>query len=234
LEPTFLVALLLGLSSAPHCIGMCGAISGALSMSLPREVRERRGQLLLFNLAFSLGRVGSYAVAGALAGLLGSVLAERLAPLAGLPLLRLVPVLLVVLAGLYVGGWVPRLALVERVGIPLWQRLEPLGRRLIPVRSLSHSLLYGLVWGWLPCGLVYWALLIAAAAGDPAGGAGFMVIFGIATLPGMVATGMLAGWIQQIRRLPHANRVAGLMLIILGLVGVFYIFEIEQLIRAAQ
>ena len=234
MEPTFLVALLIGLSSAPHCIGMCGAISGALSMSLPQEVRERRGRMLLFNLAFSLGRVGSYAIAGALAGLLGGALAERLAPIAGISLLRLVPVLLVVAVGLYVGGWVPRLAVVERIGAPLWRRLEPLGRRLIPVRSISRAFLYGLVWGWLPCGLVYWALFIAAGAGDLSGGAGFMLIFGLATLPGMVATGMLAGWIQQIRRLPYANRIAGLLLIVLGLVGVFYVFEIEQLVRPLQ
>ena len=116
---------------------------------------------------------------------------------------------------------------------PAWAliaiQLEPLGRRLIPVRSVSRAFLYGLVWGWLPCGLVYWALLIAAGAGDPSASAIFMIIFGLATLPGMVATGMLAGWIQQIRRLPYANRIAGLLLIILGLVGVFYAFEISVL-----
>ncbi len=229
MESSFLVALLIGISSAPHCIGMCGAISGALAMSLPQEVRGRRGQLLLFNLAFNLGRVSSYGIAGALAGLLGSALAERLAPIAGINLLRLVTVVLVVAAGLYVGGWVPRLAVVERIGTPLWRRLEPLGRRLIPVRSLSRAFLYGLVWGWLPCGLVYWALLIAAGAGDPSASAIFMIIFGLATLPGMVATGMLASWIQQIRRLPYANRVAGLLLIVLGLVGIFYTLEISAL-----
>ncbi len=229
MESSFLVALLIGISSAPHCIGMCGAISGALAMSLPQEVRGRRGQLLLFNLAFNLGRVSSYGIAGALAGLLGSALAERLAPIAGINLLRLVTVLLVVAAGLYVGGWVPRLAVVERIGTPLWRRLEPLGRRLIPVRSLTRAFLYGLVWGWLPCGLVYWALLIAAGAGDPSASAIFMVIFGLATLPGMVATGMLVSWIQQIRRLPYANRIAGLLLIVLGLVGIFYTLEISAL-----
>lgn len=231
MEAAFLVALLIGISSAPHCIGMCGAISGALSMSLPREVRERRGQLLLFNLAFSLGRVGSYGVAGVLAGLLGGTLAQRLAPVAGVNPLRLVPVLLVVAVGLYVGGWVPRLAGIERIGAPLWRWLEPLGRRLIPVRSLSRAFFYGLVWGWLPCGLVYWALLIAAGAGEPSDSAIFMLVFGLATLPGMVATGMLAGWIQQIRRLPHADRIAGLLLVVLGVVGIFYALEIEQLVR---
>ena len=122
MEPSYLAALLIGLTSSLHCIGMCGAISGALSMSLPPDIRADRKRLLLFNLLFSLGRIGSYGVAGILIGSLGAALAQRLAPLGGINLLRLLPALMVVAIGLYNGGWLPRLALVERMGAPLWRR----------------------------------------------------------------------------------------------------------------
>ncbi len=117
--------------------------------------------------------------------------------------------------GLYLGQWFNGILWAEKLGSKLWPLIQPLSKRFMPIKSIKDALVVGMVWGWLPCGLVYWALLIAAAAGDPSVSASFMIIFGLATLPGMVATGMLAGWIQQIRRLPHANQIAGLLLIVL-------------------
>ena len=52
-----------------------------------------------------------------------------------------------VLIGLHLAGWLPRLAQVERIGVPLWNRLEPFGRRLMPVNTPSRALAYGLIWG---------------------------------------------------------------------------------------
>lgn len=234
MEPTLLVALLIGLSSSLHCIGMCGAISGALSMSLPPEIRQRRSRMLVFNLLFSLGRVVSYAIAGALVGSLGAALAQHLEPVAGVNLLRLIPALMVILVGLYVGGWFPGLSLIEKAGAPIWNRLEPIGRSLLPVRTARQALLYGMIWGWLPCGLVYWALFISIAAANATESALFMLVFGLATVPAMAATGMLAVWIQQIRQLPHANRIAGLLLVVLGLLSIYYAVEIEQFLRPNQ
>jgi sulfite exporter TauE/SafE len=210
---------------------MCGAISGALSMSLPAGVRTDRGQLLVFNLLFSLGRVASYGIAGALTGALGGAMSDHLIPPSGVNLLRLLPALMVAVAGLYIGGWLPRLGILERIGSPLWRRLEPIGRRLIPIRSPGQALAYGLIWGWLPCGLVYWALLIGAASASSVTSALFMVVFGLATLPAILATGMLAGWIQQLRRASHVKQAAGLLLIILGVLAAFYAVEIEQFLR---
>ncbi len=234
MEASPLVALLIGLSSSLHCIGMCGAISSALSMSLPPQQRGHRGRLLLFNLLFSLGRVSSYGLAGALAAWFGSALSRQLAPLTDIYMLRLLPTLMIILAGLYIGGWLPRLAQVEQLGAPLWTWLEPIGRRLIPVRSPWQALLYGMVWGWLPCGLVYWALFICASAHSPLAGAGFMILFGLATLPAVVGTGMLAGWIRQIRRLGLVKQASGLLLIILGLAGILYATEFESLLGSPR
>ena len=222
MEPILAMALLMGLTSSLHCVGMCGAISGALSLGLPESVRARRGLLLTYNLLFSLGRILSYALAGLLTGMAGSVLAEGLGSTPGLVLPRLIAALTVIAAGLHVGGWWPRLALVEGLGAPLWRRLEPVGRSLIPIRSPLQALLYGTVWGWLPCGLVYWALLISATAPDATQGMLFMLAFGVATAPAVLATGMLAGWIRQLRSLRFARSTAGALLVLMGLVALWY------------
>ena len=66
-----LTAFLIGLFSALHCFGMCGGIVGALTMSLHPDIRARQDQLAFYNLAYNLGRILSYAVAGLMVGLLG-------------------------------------------------------------------------------------------------------------------------------------------------------------------
>ena len=224
MQTTLPVALLIGFSSSFHCIAMCGAISGALAVSLPQKVRGNRWSLASYALAYSLGRVSSYAIAGALAGSLGRTMADALHADQGLIWLRLLAGLAVIFIGLFLAGWLPRSRRLEGFGERFWRKLEPLGRRLLPVRSLTQALAYGVVWGWLPCGLVYWALLIAAAAGNAVEGALFMVVFGLGTLPGVLATGMLAGWIQQLRSLRYVNQIAGLLLILMALAGIWYAF----------
>ncbi len=211
------LALVVGLFSILHCVGMCGGIIGALTFSLAPNVRQEVGRLGLYLTAFNLGRVGSYALAGALLGWLGQRLIAATAE-TWLPQgLRLLAALLLVGLGLHLAGWFPRFALIERVGEPLWRRLQPLARHLLPVRSLPQALAYGAVWGWLPCGLVYSMLLSAPAQGDPLAGALFMAAFGLGTLPNLVVTGLLAGRLQALARHPRLRQGAGLSVMGLGL-----------------
>jgi sulfite exporter TauE/SafE len=215
-------ALLLGLFSTAHCVGMCGGISGALTFSLPAPVRQHRPQLALFLMAYNTGRIVSYAGAGALVGYLGGTVYNALSPSGGYVLIQGAAALLMVAVGLYVGGWFPRFANLERLGIPLWRRLEPLGRRLIPVRHPGQAFVYGLVWGWLPCGLVYTALLFTATAGGPLEGALFMAAFGLGTLPGVMGAGILSDQLRRLSRRPRVRQVAGVALVVLGLAGVLF------------
>jgi hypothetical protein len=106
---------------------------------------------------------------------------------------------------------------VDRLGGGLWRRVEPFGRRLLPLRSTPAALAAGMLWGLLPCGLVYYALLMALAVGSATGGALFMLGFGVGTLPGLMTTGMLAGWLARLARRPAMRQVAGASLLGLGL-----------------
>ncbi|MGD8526715.1 MAG: sulfite exporter TauE/SafE family protein, partial [Thioalkalispiraceae bacterium] len=71
MEIHYINAFLVGLFSTLHCIGMCGGIIGAITFSLPQEIRDSRWRLLPYLSAYNLGRISSYTLAGALAGLAG-------------------------------------------------------------------------------------------------------------------------------------------------------------------
>ncbi len=225
----FLLApFLLGLFSTVHCIGMCGGIMGALAYSLPAEVRSRPARLGTYVLGYNLGRIVSYTLAGAVVGMVGERMYRLLSPVGGYHALQIAAALLVTGAGLYLAGWFPKFALMERIGVPLWRRLEPLGRKLLPVRGISNAFVYGLIWGWLPCGLVYSALLLTVTADGPAAGAAFMAAFGLGTLPAVTGTGMLVNRLARLTRRPYLRQAAGVVLIALALVGLFFADELHR------
>ncbi len=216
------VPFTIGLFSSVHCVGMCGGIIGALSMSLPAPVRERRWLLMTYLLAYSLGRIVSYALAGAIIGVVGQQLFAFISPQYGHRIVQWFAATLLIGIGLYLAGWFPRFAVVERIGVPLWQRLEPLGRHLLPVRSPLHAFAFGLIWGWLPCGLVYSTLLWTASAGTAGQGAIYMVLFGLGTLPAVLAAGLLAGWLTRFARQVRVRQAVGLLLVAMALGTLWY------------
>lgn len=219
MEPSPGLFLFMGLFGSVHCAAMCGPIAGALALSLPKECRHNPLHLAAYLVALSLGRILSYGLAGGLGGLLGSAIAQNpLAPSLH-ELLRGLAALVVILTGLYLTGWFPRLKQMDRLGVPVWRRLEPLQRRLLPVHSRRQAVLYGMVWGWLPCGLVYYAVLLTLAADDPLQGALMMSLFGLGTLPAILGLGSFVGWIAGLARRPAWRATAGLLLSAVGLVG---------------
>lgn len=219
MELSYAGAFLMGLFGALHCVGMCGSIIGVLTFSLPNSTREDPLRLVAYQGYYSLGRLLSYALAGALAGAFGSGLLFRLSPQEGHHVLLLAATLLMIAVGSYLAGWFPGLAQIEKLGRPLWKRLEPIGRRLLPVTSPSQALLYGLIWGWLPCGLVYSALFIAMSQGSYLRGSLFMLIFGLGTLPSVILTGIFAERLLALGRNPRLRLIAGLLLIGFALTG---------------
>jgi len=113
------LAFTVGIFSTLHCVGMCGGIMGALSYGLSRETRDSTPRLMLYLAIYNAGRILSYGVAGALVGSVGGKLLEMMGPAQGHRWLQLFAGLFVVLIGLHLAGWLPRLAQVERIGVPL-------------------------------------------------------------------------------------------------------------------
>ncbi|HEY3075290.1 MAG TPA: sulfite exporter TauE/SafE family protein, partial [Burkholderiales bacterium] len=141
--------LLLGLASGVHCVGMCGGFVAAFTRRPVIPIRPVRSAQRL--LAFNAGRITSYAIAGAVAGIAGGELASVLGAQSALYVLANV---MLVAIGLHLAG-AASLVHLEKLGAPLWRRVQPLAAKTMDGRS-AYAM--GLLWGWIPCGLVYGAL----------------------------------------------------------------------------
>lgn len=217
MEFTFISAFFVGLFSTIHCLGMCGGIIGALTFSLPEHIRNNRWRLIPYVSAYNTGRIASYSLAGALAGGLGDSIIG-LMPQYGHLFLQIFATILMIGIGLYLAGWFPAFSRIEQLGKPIWKKLEPISQKLIPVKSPGHAFLFGLIWGWLPCGLVYTALIWSTTASSAQDGALFMLAFGAGTLPSVMIAGILTGWFVRLSRSSYVRPVVGLTVIILALV----------------
>ena len=216
-ESGFFVLFLIGLLGGSHCIGMCGGIVGALSIGGPARPA--------LHLAYNAGRILSYGLAGALAGGLGGaslVLGGQL-PLR-LALFVLANLMLIAL-GLYLMGVTRALAFSERFGQRLWRHVQPLSRRYLPARHVAQAFPLGLLWGWLPCGLVYSALITALTSGSALRGAGLMLAFGAGTLPNLLLAGLLAVRMRAYAAKPAVRLSAGLLVLAYGLWGLWSVLK---------
>lgn len=219
-ETSYIAAFLVGLLGGVHCVGMCGGIVGALSFGLAEDIRQQPRRMLPYLLAYNLARISSYTVAGVLLGGI-SALALQLVAINQLQQVLLVFAgIFMVLLGLYVGGWWPVLLRLEQAGGMIWRRIEPLGRRLLPVHSASQAFLLGLVWGWLPCGLVYSVLIWAIASGGPMEGGLLLLSFGLGTLPNLMAMGLFAATLSRWVRYHWVRWIAGGLIILFGLLQI--------------
>jgi len=210
-------AFILGLFSTVHCIGMCGGIIGALSLSLPDDIRQRRKRHVFFISLYNLGRILSYSFAGLVVGYIGAEAAAYTDMSDGPSILRHTGVVLMIAIGLYLAGWLPQLSKVERIGVPLWKVLEPIGRKLVPVTTMPRALLYGLVWGWLPCGMVYFVLVWALTSGSAAQGALTMAAFGLGTLPSLLAAGLAVSSLKRFTQMKTVRQVVGVLVIAMAI-----------------
>ncbi len=216
---SYLVAFIMGLFSSMHCIGMCGSIIGTLTLSLSPEIRKSKKRLLPFVFNYNIGRITSYTIAGALAGFIEVLLSMQLGEAHGHRVLQLLSATIMASAGLYIAGWFPRFAYIEKAGVHIWKKIEPYGRKLIPVKSLSHAYLFGMIWGWLPCGLVYAALTLAITAGDVSKSALTMLAFGLGTLPAVMGVGIMTSVLTRLSRMQRFKQAIGLFMIILALLS---------------
>ena len=209
LWPLLTAAFVTGFLGSAHCFGMCGGISGLFAVNA--SVRSLRYQVPKA-IAYNVGRVLSYAFLGTAVALLGKGAVGAIPSLAA-PV-RLASGILIILVGLQLAFNWRILAPLESAGARIWQRIAPAAKGLVPVETNVQALGLGLIWGWLPCGLVYSVLLLAATTAEPMNGGLLMIAFGLGTMPAMIATGLSASKLAQFM---SRRRVGvGLLIVLLG------------------
>ncbi len=188
------LVLLGGLLGSSHCIGMCGGFAVAIGYGADRVLSNVARQV-----TWSSGRVFTYTFGGAVAGFAGAQAGNRFSFTSMQGVLALLAGVLLIVQGLLSAGVLPRRRKVpgkcSAVSQLAW--LLPIGRMLLPGRDrssaratrLAEAFLAGVITGFLPCGLVYAYLALAAASGSLWYGAAIMTVFGLGTMPIMVLTG---------------------------------------------
>lgn len=171
-------AFLTGLMGGVHCSAMCGGIAAVLNP-------QSRQNALANALALNAGRIGSYGLAGLLAGSLGAVFVGwfRLPDIA-LGLRSVMGILLMLIALRL--QFPQRFAFKVPGSTALWRSLESVKSRL-PATGLARAVGLGAIWGWLPCGLSTSVLVAAWFEASPLHSTLMMLAFGLGTLPLMTA-----------------------------------------------
>lgn len=222
-------AFIVGLMGAAHCVGMCAGIVGALSsqqakhhnlslgqLTHPKQKSSPFAQQLMLVLSYNVGRISSYTLAGAVVGGFSSGLGLLFNIDAYLLFLRAIAGLMMVATGLYIAQFWTGVMKVEYIGKFIWRGLAPIAQKLVPVRTSPQAILAGLLWGWLPCGLVYSTLTWSVAANSALEGGLIMLAFGLGTLPALLSMGMaatqLSYWVQK----KAVRQFSGIILIVFG------------------
>ncbi len=210
-----IIAFNLGLFSSLHCIGMCGGILSAMLLTTnDRENDLKKG--LGRNIGYNLGRIISYTIAGLLIGLISAQLTGVFQIPYGHIVLQCIAALVLIGLALNILGKLPFKNYLEHFGVVIWKQIEPLGRSLFPVDSFSKAILFGMVWGWLPCGLVYSALLLSLSSGSAIEGMFTMLLFGLGTLPSMCSIGYFSDYLNRMKSINSIKTITAVLMIFIA------------------
>lgn len=209
----FLSAILLGLLASLHCAGMCGGLQAALNR--PQALRKPiENQLHLVSM--NLGRVALYTVAGTIIGFVGASVGSVLDFPDWSTWLRRIAAIMIIVIGFQLLFSIDKpFSFLEKYGYKLWQKVKPYLNIATPV-SYVQSFKQGLVWGFLPCGLVYSVLSVASLSGSAWSGAITMLGFGVGTLPAMLLTGQLFWNVKSVLQKGVVQKSGGVFFILVG------------------
>jgi len=212
-DPLIAMGFTTGLLGAGHCIGMCGGLVGALSLS----ATGRRGGWS-FHLLYNAGRLVTYTLIGAMVGWLGSALAytDRFHTITRT--LLVASDLFIILLGFGTAGLFTGLNLA-RLDFP--GPLRAMTKAVQRLRQLPPALAalpLGLLFGFLPCGYLYAVAITAAQSADATTGALMLLAFGIGTVPALLLFGTATQWLGTRARL-WMLRLAGLLVAGMGAVN---------------
>jgi uncharacterized protein len=219
------IATIAFVGSFGHCVGMCGGFVVAYS-SAKVDTAFSKSKQILSHLFYNAGRVGAYTVIGAFCGLLGTVFVVN-TTMHGI--LYLVVGALMILMGLAMFGIGKILHSIEySMGkLPLFQKIFV---KLVKSKSARSFFLLGLLNGFFPCGFVYFFATKAIVTASVVDGAMVMCVFGLATMPVMMALGQSVSALRALNFRQAMNQIAAMAILIYGIftiyIGLAYFFDL--------
>lgn len=218
IEPLYISAFMVGLLGGTHCAGMCGGIISAITVSLPNDIRNSSNRLTSYLLLYNLGRLFSYIIAGVLIASVSIGLSSFADSLVIRKFFTITAAVMMILLGFYLSGWWPKaINIIEKMGFYLWNLIKPLAQKFIPIQSPYQAIMAGILWGWLPCGLVYTALIWATTAESIIQGGLVMASFGLGTLPMLLGIGYFSSSLIQFIQKKWIRSSVGFLMIAYGL-----------------
>lgn len=216
---TFLIltAFTMGIFGGAHCIGMCGGIVCALSYSCQNKTSIKR-QSPYIQMCYSLGRITTYTLLGGITGTFGFMISKFLGS-SSVYVLRYLTALFIILIGFYIAGWWMGISTLEKAGRKIWQPLSRFTQYLLPVTTLKRAFALGSLWGLLPCGLVYSALLYTLSVDNWIVGTLIMFAFGLGTLPAMLLVGAAMQSYRYFLQQRMVRVLSGVTMIAFGVVS---------------
>ena len=210
-----LTGITMGLASSLHCAGMCGPIACAL---LPGGPDRRPALIFAETLTAQAARVASYMAAGAAFGIFGAGLYGLVNLQSAHQLMQWAAALTIMWMGLATAGLVPAMAGLDRLFLPIAGRLGMLRHGLKP-SGVPQLVIGGLLWGAMPCAMVYAALLNSLLTGSVSGGIAMMAGFGLGTLPSVTLAAMGLFRLRSITATPRGRVLAGAGLVSAGIIS---------------
>ncbi|QCK88401.1 sulfite exporter TauE/SafE family protein [Phreatobacter aquaticus] len=219
LPPMLVVAgMLMGFASSLHCAGMCGCIASAVMFTAhPDGSARQRTRTLLLTQA---GRILAYCAAGGVLGLFGSGFAAAFDQAAAFRMIHLASAATLIWVGLSTAGLLPAPMVFSRLAGPIGTTIMTLSGRHAGFGTAA-AVGTGVLWGFLPCAMVYGALLTAMLTGTGAGGMSLMLGFGLGTLPAVIGTALGLVSIRGLAQNPSTMVVIGLLIAGFGVASVF-------------
>ncbi|WP_017445740.1 sulfite exporter TauE/SafE family protein [Gayadomonas joobiniege] len=201
----YITAFILGLTGAGHCIAMCGGLSIATGLQ----------KHWFYLLSYHSGRIFSYACAGFIFALLSQTFSQAFSPL--LIILKFLAAVLLVLLACYLGRWNMSLVKLEHLFAPIWKKMSPYANQALLNKAWYARFFAGILWGWLPCGLVYSVLTFATASGDALKGALIMLFFGLGTWPALFLSASLGHQMNLFLNKSSSRFILALLLLSYGI-----------------
>ncbi len=212
-----IISFNLGLFSTVHCVGMCGGILTAMMFASPEAGQKNKLKVFNRSLAYNFGRISSYSIAGLFSGLLGLQIAGLSQSLNAHLILQSIAALVLIGLALNILGVLPFKKFTESIGMNLWRHIQPLGKHLYPFNSFGRAFLFGMVWGWLPCGLVYSALILSLSTGSAINGLLTMLFFGLGTLPAMLTAGYFSDYLNRVKDNSQLRVITAILMILIAI-----------------